>query len=89
MTRPRRIPARVPRLDVIDAKTPLRLAVAAALAYPVPAMATLPHVGRPGPPQGLRPEIALIIEELARAAVRRQDRHALKAATAEDQDNSK
>jgi hypothetical protein len=52
-------------------------------------MATRLHVGRPGSPQGLRPEIALIIEELARAAVRRQDRHALKAATAEGQDDSK
>jgi hypothetical protein len=27
-------------------------------------------------PQGLRPEIARIIEELARAAVRRENRHA-------------
>jgi hypothetical protein len=39
-------------------------------------------IARPGPlnaarcPQGLRPEIARIIEELARAAVRREDRRA-------------
>jgi hypothetical protein len=29
-------------------------------------------------PQGLRPEIARIIEELARAALRREDRRAIK-----------
>ena len=36
MKQRRRIPARsdLPRLDAIDSKTPLRLAVAAALAYP-------------------------------------------------------
>jgi len=38
---------------------------------------------RDGSPQGLRPEIARIIEELARAAVRREYRQALKAAEAE------
>jgi hypothetical protein len=56
----------------------------------MPAMATPLRVARPGSPQGLRPEIALIIEELARAAVRREDRRALKADTAaEEEDTSK
>jgi hypothetical protein len=36
-----------------------------------------------GHPSGLRPEIARIVEELARAAVRREDRQAREAARGE------
>ena len=36
--------------------------------------------GQNGCPQGLRPEIARIIEALARAAVHREDRQSLKSA---------
>jgi hypothetical protein len=56
----------------------------------MPAKATPLRAARPGCPQGLRLEIALIIRELARAAVRREDRRALKAdAAAEEEDISK
>jgi hypothetical protein len=53
------------------------------------AMPTPLRVGRPGSPQGLRLEIALIIEELARAAVRREDRRALNATTPVEKENAR
>lgn len=54
----------------------------------MPAKATPLRVARPGCPQGLRLEIALIIQEFARAAVRREDRRALKADTAAEEEDT-